>query len=778
MDVAPGTRIGPYEVLAALGAGGMGEVYRASDPRLGREVALKILPASFACDPGLLRRFAVEARAAGQLNHPNLLAIFDVGEHDGRPYLVTELLLGETLRDVLDRGAVSTAQAIDWASQIAAGLAAAHERGVIHRDIKPANLFIAGGRLKILDFGLAKVSRFATGTDLHEAPTEAIGTSPGVVVGTLAYMAPEQLRGAPADRRCDVFALGLVFHELLTGRHPFARSSTMDTIAALLNDDAPPFSGGPEWARPRCAELLRRCLEKRPEARFEQTLELADALAALARAAPTSSTAVRVDTTWRQGSSVVTVVKKAPVRRRRRRIDSVAVLPFANSAADPDVDYLADGLTDTLIDALAGVPKLRVMARATVFHLRSRGLDPVAAALELRVGAVLTGDLALRGDHVIVRAELVDDGGARLWGSRVERPLNELEQLQADLAAAACEHLLDEPSRGSRAKPRRQPNHGSVAYQAYLKGRYFWNKWTPESLRTAIGYYRQAIDHDPAYALAWAGLADSYAVLANIKAVPPQEGYPQARAAAERALELAPDLAPAHASLGFVRRFYDWDWAGSEHAFRKALELDPAYATGHRWYGQLLSGLARHDEAIAAVLQALELDPLSMIIHTAVGDVFFYARRYDEAIGYYRKAIELDPGFQAGHGDLARALDHRGLLAEAIVEYERAANLAPGRTADLSTGLAVTLALAGRREEARGVLRALERQRHERYVSAWGLASICARLGEAEHALEWLDQAYDEHDSALVFAKVHPRFDELRPHPRFQKLLERLRLDG
>jgi serine/threonine protein kinase/tetratricopeptide (TPR) repeat protein len=760
MDLQPGTIVGPYEIVAPLGAGGMGEVYRARDPRLGREVALKVLPAVFASDPDRHRRFTQEAQAIGRLNHPNLLAVFDVGEHAGQPYLIAELLAGESLRQLLDRGALPLRTAVDYARQIAAGLAAAHGRGVVHRDLKPANLFITGdGRIKILDFGLAKVSPAAARNDLAEATTAGVATGPGMVIGSIGYMSPEQMRGMPADSRADIFAFGVVLFEMLSGRQPFTRASAAETMSAVLHQDPPSLASLVPDLPPALDRVVRHCLEKNPEDRFHSVHDLALQLQDAAQ--PDSGSPSR----------------PRPTRRRSKAIDSVAVLPFHNVSGDAESEYLSDGITESILHTLSLLPKLRVMARSTVFRYKGRHDDALAVGRELGVRAVLAGRLMQRRDALGVQAELVDvNDGSLLWGARYDKRPGDLLAVQDEIAREISDRLRFKPTGAERRKLRQPATRDSEAYQSYLKGRFFWNKWTPEGMRVSLGFYEQAIRIDPRYALAWAGLADSHAVLGNIKAVPPAEAFPRAKAAALKALEIDPDLAEAHASLGFVRRFFDWDWPAAERSFARALRLNPAYATAHRWYAQFLAGSGRHAEAVREAELALELEPLSIIIYTAVGDVLFYARRFDEAIGYYRRALELDPEFLPGHSDLARALEHSGRIEEAIAGYERAIRLAQGENADPSAGLANAYAVAGRRTEALAVLEELKSRRAAQYVSPWALASIYARLGEDETALDWLDRAYAEHDSTLVWVKVHPRFDRLRDHPRYQDLLRRMGL--
>ncbi|HET9794385.1 MAG TPA: protein kinase [Thermoanaerobaculia bacterium] len=759
MALAPGTRFGPYEVSALLGAGGMGEVYRARDVRLGREIALKILPAAFAEQPERMRRFEEEARMASRLNHPNIVTIHDIGNEGGIAFIAMELVEGESIRERISRGAFPPAESAAIAAQIAAGLARAHAAGIVHRDLKPENVMIApGGLVKILDFGLARIEAERVTSTPSSAPTRTSPTGAGAILGTVGYMSPEQARGAPTDARTDLFAFGALLYEMLAGRPAFP-GGTVAALSAILAPGPPDLSGIPDGTPPGLARIVRRCLEKDPERRLSSAHDLSLQLRDLAvPAAPTLRT------------------RSSASRVRRKAIDSVAVLPLINVGGDPAHEYLTDGVTESIIHGLSELPKLQVMALSTVS--RFRGRDPLEAGRALGVRAVLTGKLTGTAERLRVQAELVDaQTGFRIWGEAYDRPMADLLEVQDEIAREICDHLRFKLSGAERRRVAKAPTRNAQAYQAYLKGRYFWNKWTTEGVKSAIELYERAIEIDPAYALAWGGMADAYGIMGSMKITAPDQAFPKARAAALRALEIDPRLADAHASLAYVHWLHDWDWPAAEASFRESLRLNPSYATGHRWYGQFLSGLGRGEEALEEVRRALDLDPLSLIIHTAVGDALFYARRYRESIEFYRKSLEMDPDFQAGHSDLARALEFSGEIDEAIREYEAAIRLSGATAADASVGRANALAVAGNREEALAILDQLQRRRAERFTSPWGIASIYARLGEPEEALSWLELAYAEHDPPLVWLKVHPRFDALRSHPRFLAILRRMNLE-
>ena len=750
MPLSPGARLGPYEVLSLLGAGGMGEVWRARDDRLGREVAIKVLLADAAGDADRIRRFEVEARSASALNHPAILTVHDFGVEAGVPYLVTELLSGKTVRDVILEGPVPERRALDWAAQVARGLAAAHEKGILHRDLKPENLFVTeDGRVKILDFGIAKL----TGPMTAEVNTAvATGTQVGTLLGSAGYMAPEQIRAEAVDDRADLFSLGCVLYELVTGKSAFRRNTAAETYAATLTE-SPTLPAGQD---PRLGDLLARCLARDREDRIASARQLVREIDAL-----------------REGTT-----SGRPMAARKPGVpDSVAVLPFVNESADPEIEYLSDGVAESLLDALTRLPKLRVLARSTVARFKSRLEEPIEVGRELNVAAVVTGRLKLRGDDVRLSCELVRvSDGARLWGQQFERPLSELQAVRDEIGERLTENLRGKSAKRAKPKLVRASAPASPAYQAYLRGRYLWNRWTPDSMRAAIRQYDEAISLEPGNALAWSGLADAWATLGEAKAIPPADAFPRAKTAALRALELDPHQPEAHVSLGLVRQFWEWDWAGAESSFRRSIEVAPSYAVAHFWYGYLLSGLGRHEEALAEVRHALELDPLSLIILAGAGAAYFYARRYEEAIAHYRRALDIDPEFLPARSDFARALEYAGRTAEAVEQYERTIRLAGKSMADPSSGLANALVVAGRADEARTMLAELSRRRAERYVSPWALASIHAGLGEKAEALDWLERAFEEHDPALVWLKVHPRFDSLHGDPRFESLLARLRL--
>jgi serine/threonine protein kinase/tetratricopeptide (TPR) repeat protein len=761
MTLAPGTQIGPYEVMTLLGEGGMGQVYRGRDPRLGRDIAIKILQNDSSKDAEALGRFEREARAVASLSHPNIIAVHDFGEFDGTFFVVTELLVGKTLRDRMLESGVPWRKAVDIGAEIAEGLAAAHARSIVHRDLKPENVFITeDGRVKILDFGLAQTDPLLSTRNETVIPTTKwFQTHPGTVVGTLGYMSPEQLRGEAVDGTADIFSLGCILFEMVTTRRPFQRPSGAATIAAILNEDisredlrdAVPFD---------VQRIIEGCLEKNPSIRFQSSRDLALTLHAISSSASISD------------SSLLTSITQTS-RRRSKAIDSIAVLPFANATNEAGSEYLSDGITEGIINKLSQLPKLKVMARSTAFRYKGRDTDAQTVGRELRVRAVLSGRLQHVGDRLIVSVELVDSlDGSQLWGETYNRPMSDLVQLQEEMSREIADALRLRLTGAEKKKLRKRQTENSAAYQLYLKGRYQWNKRTEESLKRGIALFREAIDTDPMFASAHAGLADSFVTLATNIPLPPHEAMPKAKAAATKALEIDDSLAEAWAAIGAVKMWFDWDWEGAERAYQRAIELNPNYATAHDGYAMLLCERGRFDEAIEQITKAGDLDPLSLIIAVHAGWPFYFARDYESAIRRFRKALELDENFIPAHGWLGMALGQQHRYTEALDAFQRA--LEVDRVPILMAMLGHTHAIAGHRAQAEEVLTALQYEAQSRYISAYDTAVIHAGLDDSAAALRELERAYEERSAWLVFLSVDPRLDSLREEPAFRDLMARL----
>ena len=753
MTLSSGTRLGPYEIIGPLGAGGMGEVWRARDTRLGRQVALKVLPQHLARDAELARRFEREARAVAGLSHPNILTLYDVGTSGDVSYAVTELLEGETLGARLARGPLPWSTAAEFVTAVADGLAAAHSRGVIHRDLKPENIFVTtDGRVKILDFGLARQKLVTSRPEESSAPTEGALTDPGWIMGTAAYMSPEQARGERADVPSDIFSLGCVLYEAVSGDRPFRGNSSVETMASILRDPAPKLSdANPDLPR-ELSILIAHCLEKEPDDRFESARDLAFALRALRE----------------------TASAKTPSGRQRPMIDSVAVLPFANASGDPDAEYLSDGITETIISRLSRLPHLRVMARSTVFRYKASGVDPIAAGRELKVGAVVTGRIVHRGDDLVVKTELVDlADGSQLWGERHARKIADVLAIEDEIAERISESLRLKLTGEEKERLSRRPTENQEAYRLYLRGRFFWNKRTEEGLRRGIEYFRQAIEADPDYAVAYAGIAHSWAVLGFHAIAPPAEAFPRAKAAASRALEIDPSLAEARDPLAYALHLYDWKWADSEREYRRCLEAGPQDATTHMHYAGLLMALGRFDEALAEARRGQEIDPLSLIIRAATGWFFYLGRRYEDAIREAQKTLEMDPTFAFAHRVVGLASQAISKESQAIEELQKAVEFS-GRSTQFLAELGRAYAMSGRREEARRTLEELEEISKSRYVSAYSVAALYLALNDRDRALQFLEDAYGERSSGMTFLKLDPTLDDLRPDARFADLVRRV----
>ena len=747
----PGTRLGPYEVRGLLGEGGMGEVYRAHDTRLGRDVAIKALPWSAQEDEERRERFHSEARAMAALSHPNVLAIYDAGELGGTPYLVCECLEGQTLSERLREGVLTPAKALRFAAEVARGLEAAHVHGIVHRDLKPENVFVTRDeRVKILDFGLAKQTAARSGS--AEA-VRAIRTAPGMVIGTLLYMSPEQLEGREADHRSDIFALGAILYEMLTGRRAFQRLSAAESIAAILREEVDVAQDGA--IPPMVGLVVQRCLEKRPEDRFQSAQDLAFELDLIASdaAPPGEATRPRVE-----ASDARTLL----------------VLPLANLGQDPETDYLSDSLTETLINNLSQLSGLRVLARATAFRFKGGTDDPLNIGRMLGAGAVVTGRVLHVGERLVIRAELMSlRDGSQLWGQQYDRKRGDVLAIQDEIGHAITEALQLRLSADDVARLDRRHSRSPQAYELYLRGRYFLNKRTPRGFDQAIRFFNEAVREDSDYALAYSGLADSLLLLERYGLRSARDVMPRAKAAARRALEIDDTLAEAHTSLAVLHLYYDWDPPAMEREFRRALALNTGYATAHHWFGWCLGEIGRFDEALAKFETALRLDPLSLIINTNRGTLYYWARRFEAAAADLRQTLELDPGYLVAHQWLGRALAQLGEWQEALAVFQQGMHAQPDDPECLA-GYGHALGRVGRVAEAGGMLERLQAMGRERYVSPYWPAVVLLGLGDEEAALDALDQACEHRFDWLMALGVEPLFDPVRDHPRFRDLLTRL----
>ena len=734
-----GQVVSHYHILEQLGDGGMGVVYKARDTKLDRTVALKFLLLALSTDDEAKARLVHEARAASSLDHPNIGAIHEINETaDGRLFIAMAYYAGETLKQKIVRGPLPCAEALGYAVQVAEGLAWAHEAGIIHRDVKPANVLVTErGRVKIVDFGIAKMPDISM-------------TQTGSTVGTVAYMSPEQAQGERVDHRTDIWSWGVVFYEMLTGMRPFQGRYEQAVLYSIVNKPHRPMAALRPEIPLHLQKIVARALAKRPEERYQH---MNDVLADL-------------------HGTTVTRTQTQTIVRDKKSTPSIAVLSFVDMSSQKDQEYFCDGLAEELIDALAKLDGLQVAARTSTFQFKGKADDIRALGQRLNVATVLEGSVRKAGNRLRIRAQLVDvaDGYHR-WSETYDREVEDVFAIQEEIARTIVETLKVRLAENQEALLIKRYTENIAAYKLYLKGRYFWNKRHEGGIQQAMAYFKQAIDEEPAYALAYVGLADCYALLGWFMFAGPRETYPKAEALARQALAIDETLAEAHNTLGFIALVDARDWIRSEQAFQRTIELKPSYPMGHWWYAFFLMMRGRTDESFASIERALELDPLSIPFNSALGWLFYFARRYDEAIEQCRKTLEMEPNFGVAYVFLGWAYEQKGMYDEAVAALEQAApRLGSG---PFNLLLARPYALSGRTEEAQRLLTQSKALSTEYYISTYHVAATHLALGEVDQAFQWLAKAYEERHGWLAFLNVDPMFDSLRADPRFTALLKK-----
>ncbi len=803
-DQAPalvGSRVGHYQILSTLGRGGMGEVYLAQDVTLARKIALKILPEQFTKVTEQVRRFEREAYAVSATNHPNIITIYEIGNAEGRHFIATEFVDGVTLRQRMQAARMSIAEMFSVASQIVSALAAAHEAGIVHRDIKPENVMVRpDGLVKVLDFGLAKVEeRPQVSSEVSSIPH--LSTEPGVVMGTISYMSPEQVRGLKVDQRTDIFSLGVVLYEILTGRRPFEGATTSDVLAVILTKEPVPLEEQGSDAGLELSRAVMRCLAKDREERFQTIGEFAAALKAakqqieqqpptMARQSPRGGAtnhqrrvSLRLRGVWIASALAILMVaglaywKLHPNAEIEPQIRSLAVLPLENLSGDPSQEYFADGITDSLIGDLARIRALRIISRTSAMRYKSTNKSLPQIGRELQVDAVVEGTVQHDGDHVRIRVQLIHAATKRhLWSESYERDLRDVLRMQSEIARAIVRAIQIQitPAEEARLSSTRPVNR--KAFDNYLQGRNHLSKFTDDHLRQAKEYFLRAIKEDPTYAPAYAGLAQCYNFFSSVMigALPPIEARRRAEEAAGKALEFDSGLAEAHFALGYVKK-YNWDWSGAEREFKRAIELNPGSAIAHSWYSRYLTSLDRANEALAEDNRAQELDPLSLITSATRGFNLRCARRYDESIEQLLRVIEIDPNHYTAHWNLGEAYAAKGQFDKAIAIYEKAVLLS-GRSPGALGMVGMAYGFAGRKHEAMKVLNELLELSRRRYVTPVAIVNVYIGLGKKDQAFDWLEKAYQERSNLMAYLKVLPEMDSLRSDPRFDALLRRIGL--
>ena len=830
-----GQMVGPFRIQDVLATGGMGEVYLADDTRLGRKIALKLLPLEFTINVDRVSRFGREACAASALNHPNIVTIHEIGQAGPLHFIATEFIDGVTLRGHMTNTPMTVGEVLDVAGQIASALQAAHDAGIIHRDVKPENIMLRrDGIVKVLDFGLAKLTpqQAVTAVDVEGSKSLA-KTNPGVVMGTVRYMSPEQARGQEVDARTDVWSLGVVLYEMSAGRAPFAGETPSHVIVSILESE-PPLLARHAGVPAELERIVSKALRKERTERYQTAGDLAldlkrlkeeltvesrlkqlrrsnaqdwetataskgqvarntahaswTSTAEVAMAHLTSSAEYMVKRIKRhKGSTVFASVTVFflissllyffnTAKRGSDSIDSVAVLPFVNVSGDPNTEYLSDGISDSVITSLSRLPALRVTSLNSVLRYKGKQIDPKAVGRELNVRAILMGRMTLQGEGLVISTELVDvSDNRRLWGEQYNRKLSGIFVVQNDIAGEIAQKLRLRLGSADVQRLTKPYTENTDAYHAYLKGRYFLDKRTGATAEKSIQYLEQAVKLDPNFASAYATLSYAYWSSNVLRGRPRNESLPQAKAAAAKALELDDMLAEAHAALGLIR-VSDRDWAGAERAFKRALEIDANSALAHAHYAGYLRTMKRSDEAVTESKRALELEPVSVPFNIAVAAHLYYARRYDEAIEQCQKSLELDPNMPSAYRWLAKSYEQKGLHEQAVAAWLKTEEFTI-QGPEAGSALKEAYTTSGWQGFWRKVLVLKKERAKHGNVSPYTFAETYARLGETDQTFSWLEKAYEVEDSWMNNLNTDPLWDNLRSDPRFSDLLRRMNFE-
>jgi serine/threonine protein kinase/tetratricopeptide (TPR) repeat protein len=740
-----GKTISHYTILEELGRGGMGVVYKAEDTKLKRSVALKFLSPQAIGTEEDKTRFIHEARAAAALNHPNICTVYEINEYEDRSFIAMECIEGESLKAKIKSGPLRLDEAVEIAAAIAAGLQEAHSKGIIHRDVKSANIMLTPtGRVKVMDFGLAKSS------------DRTLLTRSGITVGTIAYMSPEQARGAPVDHRTDIWSLGIVLYEMITGELPFRADYEQATIYLIINEETPSVTSRRSDVPKELERIIEKTLAKYTRKRYASAGDLKKDLESL----------LKVQRLGTMGRKATTPESKP----------SIAVLPFRDMSSQRDQEYFCEGIAEELINALVKLQGLRVAARTSAFQFKDRDIDIKKIGEELDVKTVLEGSIRKAGNRLRITAQLVNvEDGFHIWSEKYDRELDDIFAIQDEISLAIVDKLKVRLLGEERSALVKRHTDDHEAHNLYLQGLYFWNRRLEGGMKKAMECFHQAIEKDPGYTLAHVGVADTYNISGLFSYLPPNETFPEAKEAARKALEIDAKLGEAHASLAFANTFFDWDWPAAEEEFKRALELNPNYAIAHEWYALYLTAMGRFDESIEEAERALELDPLSLIISCVVGIAYHFARRYDESIAHHRKTLEMDPYFLLASTYISLPYVECGMYDDAIEVMKRIESLAAENAFTLGW-FGMAYGIAGRKEKAFEILDKLDELAQERYISPIHYANVFFGLGEKDKTIEYLEKAYVERNPMLVLLKASPWVDPMRSDPRFKSLLRKIGL--